>query len=378
MVFAIIGGLFVLPLISQAIGADGVGVSPANPSPDVAGSDVRFAYNLDLGQSVTDAIKLANYSPEKKMKVKIYPVDAVVSPQGVFNPLAETDLKNDLGAWIQIKDSEVILDPQETRKISFTLSIPKTGVSVGDHWGAIIVEKAELTKTNQPGLSIKTRVGISVRNRVPGEIIQKLIISKVSWEIKNKNLSPKPTTGEKIKTVLGFNKEGLIILELKNEGNTHLSPKANIEITDLFGGHVDTLEYVSLGSSALGQTSTVPIKWQRPSLFGRLTAKIDIVYGDNNQTVEAKKSFWTVPWTLIFIFVILLVLCVFVQLFWRLYYAKKKLKMAQYAVLDKETLIEIADKFNVKWKKLARINRLKPPYILRPGQTLFVPKKKNK
>lgn len=377
MVFITIGGFLVLPLISQAVGADGVGVSPANPNPDIAGSDVRFVYNLDLGQSVTDAVKLVNFSLEKKMRVKIYPVDAVVSPQGVFNPLAETDPKKDLGAWIQMSDSELILDPQESRNVSFTLTIPKENVPVGDHWGAVIVEKAELTPTSQPGLSIKTRVGISIRNRVPGEIIQKLIISKVNWEIRNKKLSAKPTTGEKIKTAIGLNKEGLIILELKNEGNTHLSPKANIEITDIFGGHIDTLEYASLGSSALGQTSTVPVKWEKPSLFGRFTAKINIVYGDN-QTVEVKKSFWIVPWTLIFIFVILLVMCVFARLFWRLYYIKKKFKMTQYAVIGKETLIEIADKFNIKWKKIARINRLKPPYTLRSEQILFVPKKKNK
>jgi len=363
-----------IPLSLKAITAEGVGVSPAYPNPDVKGSDVWFVYNLDRGESITDYLKLVNVSSEKTMKVKIYPVDAVVSNQGVFNPLDETDPKKDIGAWLKITESEVALAPQETRLIPFTLTIPEDA-SVGDHLGAIIAEKGELTPSGQAGLSIKTRVGIRVWNTVPGEIIKNLQISNASWEIKNKKLSPKPTTLEKIRTALGLNKEGFIILSLKNDGNVHLMPKGNIEINDIFGGWVATLGNISLGTSALNQTTVVPVKWEKPALFGRLTAEISVLYGDN-QTATAKKSFWIIPWTLIFIVILLAMVFVFGKLFWRLYYAKLKLKMTPYTVGEKETLTEIADKFNIKWKKLARINNLKPPYVLRKDETLFIPKRK--
>ncbi len=50
--------------------------------------------------------------------------------------------------------------------------------------------------------------------------------------------------------------------------------------------------------------------------------------------------------------------------------------MTPYKVTGQETLTEIADKFQVNWKKLSWINNLKPPYILKAGETLFIPKKK--
>lgn len=366
--------LLFAPLTSMAISAEGVGVSPAYPNPDVKGSDVWFIYNLDRGESVTDYIKLANVSSEKTMKVKLYPVDAVVTKQGVFGPLDETDPRKDIGAWIKISVSEVNLGPQETRIIPFTLTIPEDA-SVGDHLGAIIAEKGELEPSVQPGLSIKTRVGIRVWETVPGEIVKNLQISTVSWEIENKKLTAKPTTLEKIKTALGLNKEGFFNLDLKNEGNVHLMPTVNIEITDIFGGWVATIDSASLGTAPLNQTITSQVKWEKPALFGWLTAKITLFYGDN-QTATAKKSFWIVPWTLLFIVILLAMIFVFGKLFWRLYYAKLKLKMMPYTVGEKETLTEIAAKFNIKWEKLARINNLKPPYVLRSGETLFVPKNK--
>jgi len=375
IIFSIIIWISILfiPFAIKAIVAEGVGVSPAYPDPNIKGSDVWFVYNLDRGESITDYLKLVNISPEKTVEVKLYPVDAVVSSQGVFNPLAETDSKKDIGAWIEISESEIILAPEETRIIPFTIAIPENA-SVGDHLGAIIAEKGELTPSGQAGLSIKTRVGIRVWNTVPGEIVKNLRTSNVIWEIKNKKLSSKPTTIEKIKTALGLNKEGFIVLEIKNEGNVHLMPMVNIEITDIFGGWVDTLE-ASLGTSALNQTSTVPIKWEKPSLFGRLTANITVFYGDG-QSATFKKSFWIIPWTLIFIVVLLAMIIIFGKLFLRLYYAKLKLKMVRYKKTKNETLTEIADKFNVKWKKLARINNLKPPYILKKGDILFIPKKR--
>lgn len=135
--------LLFTPLASMAISAEGVGVSPAYPKPDVEKSNVWFIYNLDRGESITDYIKLVNISSEKTMKVKLYPVDAVVTNQGLFGPLDEADPRQDIGAWIKISVSEVNLAPQETQIIPFTLTIPKDA-SVGDHLGAIIAEKGEL------------------------------------------------------------------------------------------------------------------------------------------------------------------------------------------------------------------------------------------
>ena len=173
-----------------------------------------------------------------------------------------------------------------------------------------------------------------------------------------------------------MNKEGAVILELKNEGNVHLEPKANIEITDIFNNYVASLENVSLKiSPPRGGITLIPVIWKNPSLFGRFTAHVTVLFG-NDQSATHKISFWMFPWAIPISVAILIIILIFGKLFWRLHYAKTKLKMIPYKMTKKENLIEIADRLNVSWKKLARINNLKSPYTLKRGETLFIPQKK--
>jgi nucleoid-associated protein YgaU len=100
-----------------------------------------------------------------------------------------------------------------------------------------------------------------------------------------------------------------------------------------------------------------------------------IKYGEN-QTIEKNISFFIIPWPLIFLIVVLIILFFLCRLLWRLWLAKAKLKMETYIVKKNQTIMDIAEKYGVSWKKLARINNLKPPYALKERETLFVPKKK--
>ena len=38
-----------------------------------------------------------------------------------------------------------------------------------------------------------------------------------------------------------------------------------------------------------------------------------------------------------------------------------------------DDLMSLANQCNVPWKKFARINRISPPYVLIPGQTIKIP-----
>jgi hypothetical protein len=44
-----------------------------------------------------------------------------------------------------------------------------------------------------------------------------------------------------------------------------------------------------------------------------------------------------------------------------------------YTVGANEDIVGLGEKFNLNWKKLAKFNKLKIPYLLHPGDTLLIP-----
>jgi len=45
-----------------------------------------------------------------------------------------------------------------------------------------------------------------------------------------------------------------------------------------------------------------------------------------------------------------------------------------YTVKQGDTLFNISQKFNIDWSTLATLNNLKSPFVLKPGQTINIPK----
>ena len=56
----------------------------------------------------------------------------------------------------------------------------------------------------------------------------------------------------------------------------------------------------------------------------------------------------------------------------RLAHKEAMSRAARHTVQPHENLHTIAEKYKVSWKLLARINKLKPPYQLKPGQSIVV------
>jgi LysM repeat protein len=50
------------------------------------------------------------------------------------------------------------------------------------------------------------------------------------------------------------------------------------------------------------------------------------------------------------------------------------LEFKSYTVQKGDTLFNISQKFNIDWSTLAMLNSLKSPFILKPGQTINIPK----
>ena len=57
----------------------------------------------------------------------------------------------------------------------------------------------------------------------------------------------------------------------------------------------------------------------------------------------------------------------------RCYLWSLKVKSENYIVQSGETLEQIAKKYRISWKNLAKMNKIKPPYTIKGGQKIIVP-----
>lgn len=346
---------------AQAITYGGLGIYPNESEWDPKNDLTRswFVYTLNLGETKKGKVDIVN-STDQPQEVKIYPVDAATTKDGAFASKGEIDEKVGVGAWVKLAESELSLESGETKTVDFTLSIPENA-DVGDHMGSIIVQRkgvAEIKREAgeiQPGVQVVTRVGARIYVTVPGEIVRELEFKEFSF----KRVS---------------DKQGTFYLTLNNKGNVRISPEGNIEIKNNFSKAENKLD--------LPQREVFPrdeivlsVEWKEIPFFGRFVAQASVAYDGRILTKEI--LFWILPperilvtgsYSLGGIIVLLIILLITRKIIRR----RVRKLMKEYIVKEGETIETIASKFGISWKKLAKINKLKPPYTLKKGQKIFV------
>lgn len=229
-----------------------------------------------------------------------------------FQPIGETGEldffpSNDFfseSSWITPQENFLVLQPHEVRDFQYTISVP-TDASAGGHYVAILFSRAvpqELITT--PTIGAGSKNGVSFFIRVTGSIHE---------EVGVLNFSSKPSDSFRHLPV-SFE------TRLQNLGNVHVNPSGYVVIKNYFGREVAKLPINPDGINILpNETRRFEVKWSKKEdstvfenfAFGPYTAEIQAVYGDSEQRLSAKTSFWVVPWSLIsavFIFLLLLVM----------------------------------------------------------------------
>jgi hypothetical protein len=133
-------------------------------------------------------------------------------------------------------------------------------------------------------------------------------------------------------------------------------------------------------------TTEPTIAWDKDvPIMGKYTATANVRFlkrfQPGSQALHAAAaaktiSFWIAPWNyLIFAFFIILA-CAALCAYNTLHFKKILSSAEKYQVAENDDIVAIAAKRNINWKKIAQINRLKPPFIIRKGQEIYLPKSK--
>lgn len=260
---------------------------------------------VDPGETRTFSITATNIADEERtFYLSAYDITGI--DVGGVPQFANEGEKTpyELSSWITLPANLIVLQPNESRSISFSVRVP-TDASPGSHFGGVFFE-AKPEQSLETGAAVGARVGTVVSLRISGDIIEEVLLREFSTEQFIYNSPPVDFT-----------------MRIENRGNVIARPHGGIEVTDMFGKKVATVEVNSSGAAVFpGGERDFTASWQQDGfVFGRYSAMLSIVSGEEGRkTVVRSTSFWILPLkpTLITLG-ILLGIIVFVYAFMRVY-----------------------------------------------------------
>ena len=351
------------------------GIMPAHPDPSVKYSDSWFIYTINPGETKEDAALISNNSDET-LTFLLNAVDAETTSDGAFAPLENNAPKQDVGSWVKMSQSSVVVPAHKEIEVPFTVTVPKDNIDVGEHFGAIVMQEVkEQTPHGQGvGIGIVTRVGVRMYVTVPGEIHKNLDFTQINYKFYSRLTFQKEIIWwDRVLEYLGFKPAVQYSLVLHNGGNVRVEPFGQIRIKNIFGRTIKTYDRMSFGMVMPGKDITIPVNWNDPPFIGKFRTTVDVSYeggGPLTKTIDV----WIIPYRLLILIGLMIALAVIFRLLFQLIVVKEQSKMRVHTVVAGDTIDSIASQYQANWKYLARVNKLKPPYKLEPGQQIMIPR----
>lgn len=354
--------LWILLASQVCFAQGGISLTTKNYDPNT-GNQSWFNYEELAGSSISDSITIHNKGAAP-VTIRLSAKDAFSNEAGSFSLTDENTQQNGLGSWTKLEKNQIILAANESADVDFVINIPKN-TAPGEYFGGITAETIDQCTGDCAGnIQVKTRTGNRIYLTVPGKRKEEIKLTQIDQSQTDKLVHFK--------------------FHINNSGNVAFSPKAKIDIYDLFNNKIDSFEE-NLGQSFPNSNISPEISWNNKIYLGPAKAKIRIHFLELNQgrnstlrgtpffqdqTVE----FITIPW----LHAIYLLAFLALLLGFALYKHNKLIRLIkiskEYRVKENDTLELISEKNKISWQKLAQINNLKAPYSIQSGQILRIPK----
>ena len=285
LIFWLLGGGRTL---AAATSPTGITVSPAFAQialKDEAEHPVTFQITNNLSQPQTILLSTADFN-------------SLNESGGLFfvgtNPL-EIQNKYGLANWMSFSQPKVTIPPKQTASLTVVI-LNRADLASGGHYGALMM--AIDTGTSLPGQ----------KNKIALQPIASslLFVDKVGGDIYRLNL----TTVQAPHNFLGPPTK--VTLRFQNNGNTHLTPRGTVTITDPHGkvvsrGIVNENSALILPEKARLYTVDLS-KVSTPVAPGRYRLVVNYRFDGYDQFRTYQKSFFVLPFNLIALAIIVVVL----------------------------------------------------------------------
>jgi hypothetical protein len=354
----VISGIFWLSQPVFGIEYGGIGGKPAYPRPDAPRSESIFIHNITPGQIINEGVNVINNTQETKV-FKVYAADYTPSTDGGYACKQLSEKQTEVGTWINLEKDEVIVEPYRSELVPFIITVPGS-VEVGEYNGCILIQEKKEKTNVKDGINLNFRTGIRIALTVPGDIIKKLRID--GFEISQKG------NGDFILTPI-----------VANEGNVSIDAQVSVITKNIQGKQI--FEHGGEYSVIKGERSRWNFEFKPPITGGWFSSELTVIYKDQgSQEVRLttdKISFFSWPKPIVLIPVVILVFIIIIgTIVWSVISKKKRKEMSlwvNHTIKANENIQNIAHKHQIPWKKLAKANKLSPPFTVTEGQIIKVP-----
>ncbi|MBU1018569.1 DUF916 domain-containing protein [Patescibacteria group bacterium] len=360
--------LLLLILSTQTVWAQAnMGVMPTT-RPANQEAKVWFIYENAPGDIIEDTVVISN-SAAFAQTVELSAVDATQASGGGFALETVDREKDTIGKWVKFEEKVITIEPGEKVEYPFILEIPED-TPPGDYAGGIIIgpheSPEEETNANASGIVAVINVGVRIYISVTGaEVID------FNWT----NYSD--TTNESGQHLLSYTFDNL--------GNVNMEANAKITVKNLFSK--PQIVEKDFGTILPGEiTSPYQKLWEIAPPIGLIKATTELNYkrkrmfGSNEDeytTIEDTITFFIIPMREVIISLIIFLIIFLVLFIKHLKFKKTLTKCTKYKAIKNESITDIATKKVVDWKLLAKINNLKPPYVIEKDTIILIPPKKD-
>jgi len=363
---------FLLPTTTFAVIKFGIDPN-YNSEYFISGHHLKIS--AEPGDVIKDFVTVRNVGDEE-VSIYVYPVDAYTMETGGFGIRLKDEPRVLFGKWTTMDEQYITLQPNEAKNLDFTFTVPDN-ITPGDYVGIFAAEQTDIKDPTlipeeeqlQSGFKMVARVAFPAFINIPGEIEDKFVFHSF--------------TKENLENSINF------LINFSNEGNSMQRVSSSIEIDNLF--HYKSFELPKLITDVLPNSKNVEHtnNWMSiPFLGGKFKAIATINYSRYNPSVQVDKDteeypeytiteemvFWIPPDKTFLISLVIIIILSLIGLTYSIIRKKLILKsLIKYKVKQGETLNSISKKYNCKWKLVAQINNITPPYEINTNQTLFIP-----
>ena len=272
-----------------------------------------FTLELLPGQSAKRSIQVDDRSGREKVyKVEVEDFVGSSDFSGGVELMGPQEGKYSAKSWFKPELTTFTLQHGEREHFDVNITVP-LDADAGDHYAAVLVRKPtdatdsqqSTSDSTQSNVKIDSRVGVLFYVRVKGDVKQEGELSFFKTDKPWYEKAP-------VKFALAF----------KNLGSVHFRPTGTIEIFDMFGKSMESMD-VKPAIVLRDSSRESDFVWNHDRLFGRYQAKLTTDLGTGQPKIERSIYFWVIPWK-----IVLAVLLGFIVLISLLVFIKKKFKFS--------------------------------------------------
>ena len=229
----------------------------------IAVDQAAIAFDVDTGETQEFIIKVQNLS-DVNQKVVIEIKDYVLGDNNNLVFRDDSDEQNGLKEWIEIRDKDITLTPDEKRAITFIVRTPENA-PVGSHRGAVVFRAVPAESDDT--VKVQGQIGVHILINVKGD-------THASGHLNSFDV-PFITSGQVE-----------YVAEFENTGNIHYVPYGEVTVRNVFTRNEQTEKY-DKHFVFPGKKYTFTLTKEIPSLFGFYRAQVTFVDGEGVSRTRA-------------------------------------------------------------------------------------------